>query len=165
MSLMFEPLRKFATFEGRARRSEYWLFSLFLFLTGIPAGILLMIAGVGAAGASNADSGAAGAGAAGLVVIVLLLLSVFYLAMLIPSLAVSVRRLHDSDKSGWLLLISLIPFGSFVVLIFTLMDGTPGPNRYGEDPKGRAGPSGGGPVVHNHYYGAEPPKPAVSIVE
>jgi len=164
MSLMFEPLRKYATFEGRARRSEYWLFSLFLFLSGIPAGILLMIAGVGAAGVSNTDS-AAGAGAAGLLVIVLLLLGVFYLAMFIPSLAVSVRRLHDSDKSGWLLLLSLIPFGSFVILIFTLIDGTPGPNRYGEDPKGRAGPSGGGPVVHNHYYGAEPPKPAASIVD
>lgn len=164
MSLMFEPLRKYATFEGRARRSEYWLFSLFLFLSGIPAGILLMIAGVGAAGVSNADS-AAGAGAASLVVIVLLLIGAFCLAMFIPSLAVSVRRLHDSDKSGWLLLLSLIPFGSFVILIFTLIDGTPGPNRYGEDPKGRAGPSGGGPVVHNHYYGAEPPKPAASIVE
>lgn len=164
MSLMFAPLRKYATFEGRARRSEYWLFSLFLFLSGIPVGILLMIAGVGVAGAANSDS-AAGAGAAGISAILLLLIGVFYLAMFIPSLAVSVRRLHDSDKSGWLMLLCLIPFGSLVILIFTLLDGTPGPNRYGEDPKGRAGPPGSGPVVHNHYYGAEPPKPAASIVE
>lgn len=161
MSLMFAPLRKYATFEGRARRSEYWLFSLFLFLSGIPAGILLAIAGAGAAAGANSDS----AGLAGISGIVLLLICVFYLAMFIPSLAVSVRRLHDSDKSGWLLLLSLIPFGGFVILIFTLLDGTPGPNRYGEDPKGRAGPPGATPVVHNHYYSGEPPKPAASIVE
>lgn len=164
MSLMFAPLRKYAQFEGRARRSEYWLFSLFLFLSGIPAGILLMMAGLGAA-ATGSDSGAVNAGAAGFSLLIILALSGFYLAMFIPSLAVSVRRLHDSDKSGWLLLIGLIPFGGLVTLIFTLLDGTPGPNRYGEDPKGRAGPPGTGPVVHNHYYGTEPPKPAASIVE
>ena len=163
MSLMFEPLRKYVQFEGRARRSEYWLFSLFIFLTGIPVGILLIVAGVGAAGAGS-DS-AASVGAAGFSAILLLLVGAFYLAMFLPSLAVSVRRLHDSDKSGWLLLLGLIPFGGFVIFIFTVLDGTPGPNRYGEDPKGRAGPPGAGPVVHNHYYGTEPPKPTASIVE
>ena len=164
MPLMFEPLRKYAQFEGRARRSEYWLFSLFLFLSGIPAGVLLMMAGAGAAGAGGSDSAAA-AGAAGFGLLVILAISLFCLAMFIPSLAVTVRRLHDSDKSGWWLLIGLIPFGGFVTLIFTLMDGTPGPNRYGEDPKGRAGPPGSAPVIHNHYYGAEPPKPSVNLVD
>jgi len=164
MSLMFQPLKKYAEFSGRARRSEYWLFTLFMFLSGIPAGILFMMAGVGAMAAGSTDSSAA-AGATGFTLIILLVLCAFYLAMFIPSLAVSVRRLHDSDKSGWLLLLGLIRFGGFVILIFTLLDGTPGPNRYGEDPKGRAGPPGTGPVVHNHYYAAEPPKPAASIVE
>lgn len=162
MSLMFAPLRKFATFEGRARRSEYWLFSLFLFLSGIPAGFLLMMATLGAAGAAHTE---AAGGVAGVSAIILLAIGLFYAAMFVPSLAVSVRRLHDSDKSGWWLLLGLIPFGGLVILIFTLVDGTPGPNRYGEDPKGRTGPPGSAPVVHNHYYAPEPSKPAASLIE
>ena len=160
MSVMFEPLRKFADFEGRARRSEYWLFSLFLALSVFPVGFLLMVVGIGATVGTDGHP----ANAAPFTALVLLAVGAFYLAMLIPSLAVAVRRLHDSDKSGWLLLLGFIPFGGLVVLIFNLMDGTPGPNRYGADPKGRAGPPGSGPVVHNHYYGSEP-KPVSSIVE
>jgi len=165
MSLMFAPLRKYAQFEGRARRSEYWLFSLFIFLSGIPAGILFLVAGLAGASVGSSNSDSANAGAAGFTLLIVLALGAFYLAMFLPSLAVSVRRLHDSDKSGWFLLLGLIPFGGFVIFIFTVLDGTPGPNRYGEDPKGRAGPPGAGPVVHNHYYGTEPPKPAATIVE
>jgi hypothetical protein len=62
----------------------------------------------------------------------------FNLLILIPTIAVSVRRIHDSGFSGWWYLLSLTGIGSIVMLIFGLMDGTPGPNRYGEDPKGRA---------------------------
>lgn len=64
-------------------------------------------------------------------------LSVFYLFTIIPSLAVSVRRLHDSDKSGWWLLLSFVPAGALVLFIFYLLDGTPGSNRHGPDPKAR----------------------------
>lgn len=60
----------------------------------------------------------------------------YTLAVLIPSLAVSVRRLHDTNRSGWWLLLLLIPLiGALVILIFTVQDGTPGENTYGADPK------------------------------
>ena len=54
---------------------------------------------------------------------------------MIPNLAVTIRRLHDQDKSGWWLLISFIPFGGLVLLVFMFIDGTPGENEYGPSPK------------------------------
>ncbi|ENZ83736.1 MULTISPECIES: DUF805 domain-containing protein [Caulobacter] len=152
MSLMLEPLRKFAVFEGRARRSEYWLFALFQLL--VTAGFFII-----ASVAYGTTSGRQDGPVAILVGLFTLLALLFFIALIIPALAVTVRRLHDTDKSGWWLLISFIPFGSFVILIFTLLDSTPGPNRYGEDPKGRPGPPGAGPVIHNHYYAATPATP------
>jgi uncharacterized membrane protein YhaH (DUF805 family) len=152
--MMFEALRKYAEFEGRARRSEYWLFTLFQVL--VTFGLFLVLVMVAAATGGDGDQAGAAA------VMIVALLGLFCLAMLIPSLAVSIRRLHDSDKSGWWLLLSFVPFGGFVVFIFTLLDGTPGENRYGPDPKGRPGyapPT----VVHNHYYppgGGPPSDPA-----
>lgn len=152
--MMFEALRKYAEFEGRARRSEYWLFTLFQVL--VTFGLFLVLVMVAAATGGDGDQAGAAA------VMIMALLGLFCLAMLIPSLAVSIRRLHDSDKSGWWLLLSFVPFGGFVVFIFTLLDGTPGDNRYGPDPKGRPGyapPT----VVHNHYYppgGGPPSDPA-----
>ena len=62
------------------------------------------------------------------------------LALFLPSLAVTVRRIHDSGNSGWWILISLTAIGSLVILVFALIDGTPGPNRHGPDPKGRPAP-------------------------
>ncbi|MBO9711221.1 MAG: DUF805 domain-containing protein, partial [Caulobacter sp.] len=92
--------------------------------------------------------------AAGLVISLFLLVA---LALLIPSLAVSIRRLHDSDKSGLWLLLHFAPFGGVVLLIFMLLDGTPGSNRFGPDPKARQ-PYGGPNVVHHHHhYAAETP--------
>ncbi|GGL23068.1 DUF805 domain-containing protein [Caulobacter rhizosphaerae] len=152
--MMFEALRKYAEFEGRARRSEYWLFTLFQVL--VTFGLFLALVMVAAA--TGGGDGQLNVAAS----IFLALLGLFCLAMLIPSLAVSIRRLHDSDKSGWWLLLSFVPFGSFVVFIFTLLDGTPGENRYGPDPKGRPG-YGHPTVVHNHYYppaGGPPSDPA-----
>ncbi|HWU15733.1 MAG TPA: DUF805 domain-containing protein [Caulobacter sp.] len=148
--MMFEALRKYAEFEGRARRSEYWLFTLFQVI--VTVGLFFVLGALSAAAGGNGDQ----LGVAALTIMGLL--GLFCLAMFIPSLAVSIRRLHDSDKSGWWLLLSFVPFGGFVVFIFTLLDGTPGENRYGPDPKGRAGydhPT----VVHNHYYppGGDPP--------
>ncbi len=157
MSLMFEPLRRYADFEGRSRRTEYWLFVLFHVLVAIAFMIIavsLFIAG-GVAHPNLAPVPAAGI-AAGLW---FLLGGLAWLALLIPTLAVHVRRLHDIDQSGWLMLLSLIPgLGGIVLLILHLMDGTPGPNRYGPDPKGRE-PYGPPVVVHHHHYAsdAEPP--------
>ena len=68
---------------------------------------------------------------------------IYYLAVLIPSLAVGVRRLHDTDRSGWWLLLSLIPvIGWIVLIIFFVLDSTPGENQYGPNPKNEADPSG-----------------------
>jgi uncharacterized membrane protein YhaH (DUF805 family) len=66
------------------------------------------------------------------------LLVLWWLGTLIPSIAVAVRRFHDQNQSGWLYLLCLIPYvGGIVLLVFMCLDGTPGPNRFGPDPKGR----------------------------
>lgn len=71
-----------------------------------------------------------------LLLIVLIVLGITLLAIVIPSLAVQVRRFHDLDKSGWFILLNFIPYiGSIIVLVFMCMDGTRGPNRFGDDPK------------------------------
>ena len=128
MDLMFQPLRKYADFQGRARRSEYWLFTLFMVIVSIVL-YVPMLAFAGDMQTTGEMSPIAG--------IFMLVLAVFFLGTFIPSIAVTVRRLHDTNRSGWWYLISLIPFGSIVLLIFTVLDGTPGTNRFGSDPKGR----------------------------
>src|SRR4029079_11242075 len=125
MELMFQPLRKYADFNGRARRSEFWLFALFMWVVEF---VLMMLNGgmtMNAGGTPNFGIG-------------FILLCVFGLAMFIPSLAVAFRRLHDTNRSAWCLLSVRIPFiGALVLIVFYLLDGTPGPNRFGPDPKGR----------------------------
>ncbi|KSB90735.1 hypothetical protein AS593_10305 [Caulobacter vibrioides] len=124
MSLMFEPLRKYAQFSGRARRSEYWLFTLFTFVVSLAITILrLIVAGPQSLENNSFD--------------VLSLVSLaFSLAVLVPSLAVSFRRLHDTERSAWWILIGLIPLiGAIVLLVFYCMPGTTGPNKFGADPK------------------------------
>ncbi|NGM48240.1 DUF805 domain-containing protein [Caulobacter sp. 602-2] len=124
MSLMFEPLRKYAQFSGRARRSEYWLFALFTFAVSMVITILRIATG----GFDSLENG--GFDALSLVNLA------FSLAMLVPSLAVSFRRLHDTDRSAWWILIGLIPLiGAIVLLVFYLLPGTTGPNKFGADPK------------------------------
>ncbi|MEV4491766.1 DUF805 domain-containing protein [Micromonospora coxensis] len=114
-------LSQYAGFRGRARRSEYWWFALFSSLVGFVAGIL-----DGALG-TKLGSDPNSTGVIGLIVT---------LALLLPSLAVSVRRLHDTDRSGWWLLIGLVPLVGFIVLlVFFVKDGTQGSNRFGADPK------------------------------
>jgi uncharacterized membrane protein YhaH (DUF805 family) len=160
--MMFEALRKYAVFEGRARRSEYWLFALLQLLLIVGFFVAFLTFAFAARGGQTGAEGAATNPGLNIVIGVLSLLAVgVSLGLFIPSLAVSVRRLHDSDKSGWWLLLSFIPFGSFVVFIFTLLDGTPGTNRYGADPKGREGFGNGPAVVHHHHYapGVEPTPP------
>lgn len=126
--------QKYAVFSGRASRGEYWWFTLFTFLAflvlGIPAGAL---------GTATSTDGGQTPGPAGVPFLILLI--VFYLGILVPSLAITVRRLHDAGYSGWLVLLNLVPVGGLVVLIFTLLPTTPAAAKYGPPyPSAPAGP-------------------------
>lgn len=140
MDMMLEALRKYAEFEGRARRSEYWMF--FLFRALVYLGITFVgatLIGVSAAVSGGAPDGDISPLASAVTGLVVLLFLGAVLVFFIPSLAVLVRRLHDVSMSGWLVLISFIPFGGFVLFIFTLLDGTIGKNQYGPNPKEPSG--------------------------
>ncbi len=115
------PLKRYADFQGRSRRSEYWYFFLFVFLVSM---VLNILAGMtGTDGQPNSMFSILGL--------------IFGLATLIPSLAVGVRRLHDVNKSGWFILWGLIPLIGFIILIIQYVkEGDSGPNRFGPDPKG-----------------------------
>jgi uncharacterized membrane protein YhaH (DUF805 family) len=122
MEWMLMPLRRYAEFSGRSQRKEYWMYALGLWIAVIVLSIIEGIVGL---------SGMVGGVYGPLVTLVLL-------GTLIPNIAVAIRRLHDIDKSGWWLLISLVPLvGSLVLLYFFVSDGTPGPNQFGPDPKNR----------------------------
>ncbi|MEU5961823.1 DUF805 domain-containing protein [Micromonospora parva] len=111
---------QYVGFSGRARRSEYWWFTLFTFLVSIAAAILDSALGLTFEGSST--------GFIGLVA---------SLALVLPGLAVAVRRLHDTDRTGWWLLIGLVPLvGAIVLIVFFVSDSTPGANRFGPSPKG-----------------------------
>jgi uncharacterized membrane protein YhaH (DUF805 family) len=119
MQWYLKVLRQYADFEGRARRTEYWMFVLFSVIISIVLNVLDNLLGLGFM-----------AGTAGW-------LSLLYsLAVLLPSLGVSVRRLHDTGRSGWWVLIALVPLvGAIVLIVFTATEGNRGPNAYGPDPK------------------------------
>jgi len=124
MNWYLQALKKYATFEGRARRKEFWFFALFNFLA-----ILVLALIDGALGTFSKEAGLG------------LLSGIYVLAIFIPSIAVTVRRLHDTDRSGWWILISFLQLiGGLVLLVFEVLDSTPGENRYGPNPKGVPGP-------------------------
>ncbi len=130
MDLMFQPFRNYFDFEGRARRSEYWLFALFVFIA------LVACEMVAAAGESLSIPALRIVGGFGVLILAL--------GTLIPSLALHIRRLHDTNRTGWWLLIGLLPFfGAIALFVFSLLEGTLGPNRFGADPKGRTKPATG----------------------
>jgi uncharacterized membrane protein YhaH (DUF805 family) len=106
-------MNKYVTFDGRARRSEYWYWFLAVILVEIVIGILYLLSST----------------------LGLILYVVFGLAIILPSVAVSMRRLHDTNRTGWWILLGLIPFGGIVLLVFYLLDGTSGENKYGPSPK------------------------------
>ena len=110
-------LQKFADFSGRASRAEYWWYILGYVIVYVAAVIFDDILGLNNTGMEY-----------GVITTVVILL--FFL----PSLSVSIRRLHDVDKSGWWLLVNFIPFGVFVILYFQLLKGTAGDNKYGPQP-------------------------------
>ena len=131
MEWMTLPLKRYAEFGGRSRRKEYWMFALLLLILGVIAAAIDIMLGFGMTyrDLSSTGYGVAAATHNGPVEIVL------WLATFIPSLAVTVRRLHDLDKSGWWLLIILVPFiGAIVLLVFMCIEGTRGANRFGPDP-------------------------------
>jgi uncharacterized membrane protein YhaH (DUF805 family) len=147
---MLLPFRRYFDFEGRSRRMEYWSFHLLGLIVSVAAFALIfaggtrnstgdigqaadgMYAAFGSAAFTYGPLSWAGFG----------ILGIWALAAFIPSLALTVRRLHDRDKSGLYMLLTFIPFigliFSVIMLINFFMSGTPGPNRYGPDPKGIA---------------------------
>ena len=138
------PLKRYADFSGRSRRMEYWSFAVFITIVAIvlggPAVFGIMSAAMADPLAVDADPMA---GVGTLSMIGLGLYSLFALAIFVPSIAVVVRRLHDRDMSGWwylgLIVASFIPLIGFVAsiafLVIMFLPGTPGPNRFGPDPK------------------------------
>lgn len=131
MEWMLMPYKRYFDFSGRSRRKEYWMFTLFQIIVALIL-IVPMIAGIPGTDPDTGVSGEPGI----LFWVSIALLSIFVLASIIPSIAVSVRRFHDQDKSGWFYLISFVPYvGGLIVFVFMLLEGTRGPNQYGEDPK------------------------------
>ena len=118
MNWYLEVLRKYAVFDGRARRTEFWFFFLFNCIIGLVLSSIEAIVGI---------TSIAGASIFG---------SLYMLAVFIPYLAVGVRRLHDTGRSGWWMLISFVPIiGSIVLLVFFVQDSQDGHNQYGPNPK------------------------------
>lgn len=123
----------YANFKGRASRSEFWWWYLFYaIVVGIPylIGYILFMAGQPAGDLYGDNDVVFPVGA----VIVYIIAALIGLALFVPYLAVSCRRLHDRGMSGWLQLLLFIPCANLVVFIFWLLPGTPGPNEYGEGP-------------------------------
>jgi uncharacterized membrane protein YhaH (DUF805 family) len=119
MNWYLEVLKKYAVFNGRARRKEYWYFFLFNMLISIVLGIVDVMVG--------SFDPEAGIGLLG---------GVYMLAVLIPGIAVTVRRLHDTGRTGWWFLIVFVPLiGAIVLLIFMVLDSEAGDNEYGQNPK------------------------------
>ncbi len=119
MEWMLMPLRRYVDFSGRSRRKEYWMFFLFNVIFAIAAMVLDNLLGTA--------HPLLGYG---------IIYGLYALAVLIPGLAAGVRRLHDVGKSGWMLLVALIPLvGAIWLLVLLVTDSNPGENKYGPNPK------------------------------
>lgn len=117
--------KDYANFNGRARRSEYWYYTLMNFIILIGLQILIGICAMSSLGVVSMILG--------------IVYFIYALATLVPSLAVAVRRLHDTGKSGWFFLIALVPIiGSIWLLVLFCTDGDQGENAYGPDPKNQS---------------------------
>ena len=117
MNWYLEVLKKYAVFDGRARRSEYWYFTL------INIGVVLVLAVLDAMirKVTGINIGILG--------------TIYGLGVLLPAIGVSIRRLHDTNRSGWWLLLALVPLVGIVLLVFMAQDSEPAPNLYGQNPK------------------------------
>lgn len=120
MNWYLAVLKQYAVFTGRASRSEFWFFALFNFIIAFVIGFVEGLIGL------TFDFGYGP-------------ISMLYtLAILLPAIGVSIRRLHDTGRTGWWLLISFIPIiGALVLLVFYVLDSEPGSNQYGENVKGQ----------------------------
>ena len=121
MNWYLEALTKYADFSGRARRQEYWMFTLVNLIISCAVGFAAGLVG-GMMGLSQN--------------IVMTIAMLYSVAVFIPSIAVWVRRLHDTGRSGWWSFIIIVPLiGAVMVLIWSLQDSEPGTNAYGRNPK------------------------------
>ena len=124
MNWYLAALKKYAVFAGRARRKEFWFFMLFNTLVTVALAMIDLWTGT-----YDEDVGLG------------VLSGLYAVAMIVPGIAVTVRRLHDTDRSGWWYLLLFIPvIGALVILVFMLLDGTPGSNRFGPNPKEGSSP-------------------------
>lgn len=139
---MIMPLKRYADFSGRSRRKEYWSFLLLNFIVYFVCIALIMAGGVSMAEMTNPGAAAASGPGFGFY-LGFGIFAIYFLAILIPSLAVTIRRFHDRDMSGWFfllfLVLSMIPFVGFLaslgMLVLMCLEGTRGPNKFGPDPK------------------------------
>ena len=168
MEYMLMPLKRYADFSGRSRRMEFWMWQLFNLIVYIGFAVVsMMLLGGGMMMAAGDPNAAATAGGGALILFALY--AIYGLAVIIPSIAVAVRRLHDTNRSGWWILLPVVPYvvmiagvggvaaspdaaasggaivmlgmaalvvTGLVLLVFYLLEGTKGPNRFGPDPKG-----------------------------
>jgi uncharacterized membrane protein YhaH (DUF805 family) len=112
MNWYIKALKQYVDFSGRAQRMEFWMFVLFNFLISLGLAIIDMLLGLG------------------------FLQLLYALAVLLPTIAVGVRRLHDTNRSGWWLLLGLIPLiGVIILIVFWVQDSQPGDNAFGPNPK------------------------------
>ncbi|HGM6770167.1 TPA: DUF805 domain-containing protein [Stenotrophomonas maltophilia] len=128
MQDMTLALKRYAQFEGRANRREYWMFQLFLFLVAAAVSLLAGVLAIIMRSSPDALSA--------ILIGMMALLGLMWLATIVPLIAVNVRRLHDCNQSGWLYLLALVPMGGLVILVFALLPGTPQENPYGPVPAG-----------------------------
>ena len=119
MDWYLQAFKKYADFTGRARRKEYWMFILFNVIAALVALILDNILGIAFGGVGYGP-----------------LYLIYIMAIIIPSISIAVRRLHDIGKSGWMFLVSFIPLiGGIWLIILLCKDSQPGENEYGPNPK------------------------------
>ncbi len=119
MNWYLDAWKNYINFQGRARRKAYWMFVLFNIIAAVLVGMLDSVLGLGGESGYGPISG------------------LYSLAVFLPGLALAVRRLHDTGRTGWWMLIGLIPLiGWIVLLVFFVQDSQPGSNQYGPNPKG-----------------------------
>lgn len=138
MEWMLMPFRRYAEFSGRSRRKEYWMFTLLMVIVYSAAAVLMF-----AGGFMNALSGAENPEFGPLFWLGGAIALIFFLVSFVPAIAVTIRRLHDRDMSGWwylgFIIAGTIPYVgnvlNIVFLVILCLNGTAGPNRFGSDPK------------------------------
>ena len=152
MQWMILPFKRYVDFQGRSRRLEFWMFALFNNIVGLVLATPFYVEVFGAAmaadpsvpGSDTAAMEAAFADGGGISTIMIGLYGLYALAAFIPSIPVTIRRLHDRNMSGWwylgFIVLGIIPILGLIVsiafLVVLVLPGTPGPNKYGPSPKG-----------------------------